>query len=522
MLAPFKNDPLTDFSKPEERKAMEEALARVREQFGQKYPIVIGGEEMMLDDTFDSVNPSRPGELIGVLSKANAEHATRAVEVAYEAFESWKRTSIEERADLLVKVAAEMRERRHEFSAWMIYELGKSWDEADGDTRECIDFLEYNARALFALHSTEEKWPEMAAKLEGETSAYRRIPLGVGVVIPPWNFGALLTGMTSSSLVAGNTVVLKPASNMPVVGYHIAKLFFDAGVPAGVLNFLTGPGSSVGETLVDHPKTRFISFTGSKEVGIRINERAAKVHPGQIWLKSTLLEMGGKDAVVVDETADLNAAAEGAVVAAFGYQGQKCAAGSRLIAVDDVYDDLVERVIERAKEIKVGDPANFDNWMGPVIDEHAMRKIMDYIEVGTEEGELVLGGKSLQIEGGGYFLEPTIIKDVAWDAHIAQEEIFGPVLAIIKANDFEDALRIANATEYGLTGALFTQIEERKERGADEFHVGNLYINRSCTGSIVGVHPFGGWNMSGNDSKAGGPDYLSLLTQAKSIGERLS
>lgn len=521
MLAPFKNDPLTDFSKPKERKRMEEALAHVRKQFGNKYPIVIGGEEIHLDDTFTSVNSSRPNEVIGVISKATVEHAERAIEVAGEAFDIWKRTPNEERADLLLQVADEMRGRRHEFSAWMVYELGKSWDEADGDTRECIDFFEYYARALFELHMTEEKWPEMAAQLEGETSTYHRIPLGVGVVIPPWNFGALLAGMTSSSLVAGNTVVLKPASNMPVVGYQIASLFWNAGIPSGVLNYLPGPGSTVGEALVDHPGTRFITFTGSKEVGVRINERAAKVHPGQIWLKSTLLEMGGKDAVVVDETADLDAAAEGAVISAFSYQGQKCAAGSRLIVVQEVYDDLVRRVIERAEGITIGDPANPDNWMGPVIDRHALRKIMDYIELGTEEGELILGGSVRDIEGGN-FIEPTIFKDVAWDARIAQEEIFGPVLAIIKAKDFEDALTIANSTEYGLTGALYTQLEERKKRVAEDFHVGNLYINRSCTGSIVGVHPFGGWNMSGTDSKAGGPDYLSLLTQPKSIGERLT
>jgi 1-pyrroline-5-carboxylate dehydrogenase len=522
MLSPFQNESLTDFSQPENRQAMQDALASVREQFGKKYPIIIDGEEVYLEDTFNSVNPSRPDETIGVLSKATPQHATQAIEVAHEAFDQWRRTSIEKRADLLVNVAAHMRERKHEFSAWMVYELGKSWPEADGDTRECIDFLEYYARAIFELQRVEKEWPEIAAKLPGERSAYRYIPLGVGVVIPPWNFGALLTGMTSGALVAGNTVVLKPASNSPVVSFQITRLFYDAGIPPGVLNFITGPGSTVGEALVDHPKTRFISFTGSKEVGIRINERAAIVHPGQIGLKRTLLEMGGKDAVVVDETADLGAAVEGVVQSAFGYQGQKCAAGSRVIAVEAIYDDLIERVVRRTEQITVGDPSEPGNWMGPVIDAEALKKIMRYIEIGKEQGELTLGGETLEIHGG-YFLQPTIFKDVPWDASIAQEEIFGPVLAVIKAKDFDDALRIANATEYGLTGALYTAPgnHERKKRVAEDFHVGNLYINRPCTGSIVGVHPFGGFKMSGTDSKAGGPDYLRLLTLPKSIGERL-
>ncbi|MDQ7029344.1 MAG: L-glutamate gamma-semialdehyde dehydrogenase [Ardenticatenia bacterium] len=516
-LPPFRNEPLTDFSQPENRQAFEEALRRVREAFGRTYPLVIGGEEIMLKEVFPSVNPARPDEVIGFVANGTAEHAARATEVAYEAFERWQRTPAGERAAMLLRAAELMRARKHEFSAWMVYEVGKSWVEADADTAEAIDFLEYYARHMLRL---DAEAPQSVVQIPTEEVTFRYIPLGVGAIIPPWNFPvAIVTGMTSSALVTGNTAVLKPAEQSPVVGYHVARLFWEAGIPHGVFNFLTGPGEVVGEAMVDHPKTRFISFTGSKEVGCRIYERAAKVHPGQRWLKRAILEMGGKDAVIVDETADLDAATEGVVVSAFGYQGQKCSAGSRAIFVKEVYDEMVERVVERTKRITVGDPANPDNWMGPLVSEEQFRKVLTYIEIGTQEGRLVLGGRTLDIEGG-YFIEPTIFTDVPWNARIAQEEIFGPVLSIIRAEDFNDALRIANSTEYGLTGSLYSRDQERLERAAEEFHVGNLYFNRKCTGALVGVHPFGGFNMSGTDSKAGGPDYLLWFLQGKSIGGR--
>lgn len=517
-LPPFENEGLTDFSQPDNRKAMEAALEKVRSQLGNTYPLVIGGEERYLDDTFESVNPANPDQVVGYMANGTAEHAAQATEVAYAAFEEWKRVPADERAQFLLDVAAEMRERKHEFSAWMIYEVGKSWLEADADTAEAIDFLEYYAREMLRI---EEEAQESIHQIEGEHNRYRYLPMGVGAVIPPWNFPcAILTGMTSSTLVTGNTVVLKPAEQSPVIGWQVAKLFWDHGVPAGVLNYLTGPGEVVGEAMVDHPLTRIISFTGSQEVGVRINQRAARMQPGQKWLKRTVLEMGGKDAVVVDETADLESATEGVVKSAFGFQGQKCSAGSRAIFVDDVYDELVERVVEHTKEnVTVGHTDDPDNYMGPVIDPDAVNKIMGYIEIGTDEGELVLGGKRFDIDGG-YFIEPTIFADVPWDARIAQEEIFGPVLSIIKAEDYEDALRIANSTDYGLTGALYSQDRGRLERAADEFHVGNLYFNRKCTGALVGVQPFGGFNMSGTDAKAGGPDYLKLFLQPKSIAEK--
>nr|WP_290666192.1 L-glutamate gamma-semialdehyde dehydrogenase [Ardenticatena sp.] len=517
-VPPFRNEPLTDFSKPENRAAMEAALEKVRAQFDRHYPLIIGDDEIYLDETIASLNPSHPDQVVGRVSAATADHAARAVEVAYEAFQTWRKTPAEERAAILLKAAQLMRERKHEFSAWMIYEVGKSWPEADADTAEAIDFLEYYARQMLDI---EERAPKLVYQIPTERSTYRYIPLGVGAIITPWNFPvAIFTGMVSSALVTGNTVVAKPAEQSPVVAYHVVQLLYEAGIPRGVLNYLPGYGEVAGEALVAHPKTRFISFTGSKEVGIHINQRAAEIQPGQIWLKRTVLEMGGKDAVIVDETADLDAATEGVVVSAFGFQGQKCSAGSRAIFVEEIYDEMVQRVVERTKQLKIGDPVDPTVFLGPVIDTDAVNKIMSYIEIGYDEGNLVLGGKRLDLEGG-YFIEPTIFTDVPWDVRIAQEEIFGPVLSIIKAKDFDDALRIANSTEYGLTGSVYSRDRARLDRAADEFHVGNLYFNRKSTGALVGVHPFGGFNMSGTDSKAGGPDYLLLFLQPKSISEKI-
>jgi 1-pyrroline-5-carboxylate dehydrogenase len=440
-----------------------------------------------------------------------------ALAAATAAFATWKDTPAAERAAYLFAAADRMRERKHTFSAWMVVEVGKSWPEADGDTAEAIDFLEYYAREMLRLAEGASLTP-----IQGERNEMVYIPLGVGAVIPPWNFpNAILTGMTSAAIVAGNAVVLKPASTSPAIAWQVASLFYEVGLPPGVLNFVTGPGGAMGDALVDDPRTRFIAFTGSKEVGIRINQRAAAVHPGQLWIKRAILEMGGKDAVVVDETADLDAAATGIVASAFGFQGQKCSAGSRAIIVDAVYDDVVRLVLDKARGmVKVGDPVEPSVTMGPVIDEKAMQKILSYIDTGKQEGELLMGGG--RTEGrDGYFIEPTIFGNVPGDAVIATEEIFGPVLAIIRARDFDDAMKIANATDYGLTGALYSGDRERIERAKREFFVGNLYFNRKCTGALVGVHPFGGFNMSGTDSKAGGPDYLLLFTQPKAMSEKV-
>jgi 1-pyrroline-5-carboxylate dehydrogenase len=418
-----------------------------------------------------------------------------------------------------LRAAAEMRRRRFEFAAWMVFEIGKSWVEADVDTAEAIDFLEYYARQAIRLTQASD----MLVQYPGEQNELQYIPLGVGAVIPPWNFpNAIMAGMTSAALVTGNTVVLKPAAITPVIAYKFCELLWKNDLPAGVLNYVLGPGGLIGDALVDHPKTRFIAFTGSKEIGMRIFERAAKVHPGQLWLKRTALEMGGKDAVVIDETVDVDVAAEGIVSSAFGFQGQKCSAGSRAIIVDSVYDAIAERVVARTKTLHQDAPDKGANvHQGPVADENAMRKVLKYIEIGKGEAKLLCGGKAKETPEGGYFIEPTVFGDVDARARISQEEIFGPVLAMIRAKDFDEALAFANDTEFGLTGAVYSQSRARLEQARREYHVGNLYFNRKCTGALVGVHPFGGFNMSGTDSKAGGPDYLLLFTQAKSIAEKL-
>jgi 1-pyrroline-5-carboxylate dehydrogenase len=510
---PFKNEPVIDFTKPENRQAQMEALEQVKRELGQTYPLIIGGKKITGGSTFASVNPSQPDQVIGYFTRATVEQADEAVKAAAAAFETWKHVPAEERAGYLFAAADLLKQRRFYVNAWMIYEVGKSWPEADADTAEAIDFLEFYAREMVRLAGEQP-----VVRIESEDSELVYIPLGVGAVIPPWNFpAAIMVGMTSASFVTGNTVVLKPASTSPMIAWQFMRILEDIGLPAGVVNFLTGSGSTIGDALIEHPLVRFIAFTGSRDVGLRINELAAKPYKGQIWLKRAILEMGGKDAVVVDETADLDAAADGIVVSAFGFQGQKCSAGSRAIIVEPVYDQVLQKVIEKTKRLTVGDVTKPETYMGPVVDENAMKKITGYIEIGKQEGRLVVGGGH---HGPGYFIEPTVIADVDPHARVAQEEIFGPVLAVIRAKDFDDAMHIANDTEYGLTGSLYSRDQQRIERAREEYHVGNLYFNRKSTGALVGVHPFGGFNMSGTDSKAGGRDYLLLFTQAKAISAK--
>jgi 1-pyrroline-5-carboxylate dehydrogenase len=420
-----------------------------------------------------------------------------------------------DRAECLFRAADILRKRRFELNAWLIYEVGKTWPEADGDVAETIDFCEFYGRQMLRLAE-----PQPVTPVPGEKNKLVYIPLGVGAVIPPWNFPAAIPGgMTMAALVTGNTVVLKPSGDSAAVAWQLAQAFYEAGIPKDVLQFFTGPGSSAGQALVAHPKTRFIAFTGSKEAGLRINETAAKVPQGQLWIKRTVLEMGGKDAIIVDEEADLDSAVAGVLASAFGYQGQKCSACSRAIVSEKIYKEFVDKLAEKARAIKVGPTEDSDNYMGPVINESAMKSILDYIEVGKKEGRVLSGGG--RAEGAGYFIQPTIIADVKPNARIAQEEIFGPVLAVIPAKDFDDALAIANGTEFGLTGAVYTKNKEKLARAAEEFHAGNLYLNRKCTGALVGAHPFGGFNMSGTDSKTGGPDYLLLFLQGKSVAEKV-
>jgi 1-pyrroline-5-carboxylate dehydrogenase len=511
----FANEPFIDFKAPENARKMQTALELVASQLGREYDLIIGGQRIKTKDKIRSINPARPAQIVGIHQKAGAEHAEQAMTAALSAFESWRRTPVESRVSLLVNAARIIRSRSFEFCAWLTYEVGKNWAEADADVGETIDFLEFYARE--ALRLAGSKTP---IQFPGERCELHYIPLGVGAIIPPWNFPfAIMAGMTSAAIVTGNTVILKPSSDAPTIAAKFMEVLEEAGLPAGVVNFCPGSGASFGNAIVEHPKTRFISFTGSKKVGLEIHERAARAKPNQIWLKRTILEMGGKDTILVCADSNLDAAADGVAASAFGFSGQKCSACSRAIIEAPIYDAFTKKLLERVAKLTVGDPVK-NHSLGPVINKGALDSMLSYIEIGKKEGKLIAGGKAPGIDGG-YFLEPTVFADIAPDAVLAQEEIFGPVLALIKVANFEEGLKVANNTEYGLTGSIYSTDREKLNRARSEFHVGNLYFNRKCTGAMVGAHPFGGFNMSGTDSKAGGPDYLLLFTQAKSVAEKL-
>jgi 1-pyrroline-5-carboxylate dehydrogenase len=515
-VTPFHNEPFVDFTTAENKRRMREALAVVESQLGREYDILIGGRHVKTGGKILSVNPAHPAQVIGVHQRAGAEHVDDAMQAAQAAFHTWSRTPIAARAQLLFRVAELIRERSFEFCAWLTYEVGKNWAEADADVGETIDFLEFYGREALRLDgaTTPIQFP-------GERNQLRYVPLGVGAVIPPWNFPfAIMAGMTAASIVCGNTVILKPSVDAPTIAAKFMELLEEAGLPDGVVNFCPGEGPEFGSAVVAHPQTRFIAFTGSKAVGLEIHERAAKTPPGQLFIKRTILEMGGKDSIIVEPDCDLDAAVDGVVASAFGFNGQKCSACSRAIVNETIYDAFCDRLRERVAAIKTGPP--IDNvYTGPVISEKSYRKVLDYIAIGRKEGKILTGGSAIDTPENGYYIAPTVIADVAPTARISLEEIFGPVLAVIKSSSFDDALKIANNTEYGLTGALYSSSREKLERAREEFHVGNLYFNRKCTGAMVGAHPFGGFNMSGTDSKAGGPDYLLLFTQAKSIAEKI-
>lgn len=513
MIQPYKHEPFTDFAIEENRQAYLNGLKTVESYLGKDYPLVIGGEKITTEEKIVSYNPSNKEEVVGSVSKASRELAEQAMKSAVEAFKTWKKVKPEVRADVLFKAAAIIRRRKHEFSALMTKEAGKPWKEADADTAEGIDFLEYYGRQMLAL---KDGVPVQSRP--NEFNRYDYIPLGVGIIISPWNFPfAIMAGTTVAAIVSGNTVLLKPASTTPIIAAKFVEVMEEAGLPKGVLNFVPGSGSEVGDYLVDHKDTRFISFTGSRDVGLRIFERSSKVNPGQIWMKRLIAEMGGKDTIVVDSEADLELAAQSIVAGAFGFSGQKCSACSRAVIVEDVYDTVLNRVVELTNQLIVGNPTEQGTFMGPVNDNNAFKKIMEYIEIGKQEGKLMAGGEGDNSKG--YFIQPTVIADLAPDARIMQEEIFGPVVGFTKAKNFTEAIEIANNTEYGLTGAVITKNRAHQEQAREDFHVGNLYFNRSCTGAIVGYQPFGGFNMSGTDSKAGGPDYLLLHMQAKTTSE---
>jgi 1-pyrroline-5-carboxylate dehydrogenase len=513
---PFRNEPFIDFKDSENVHAMQAALTRVGDMLGHEYELVIGGQRSRTSDKIKSLNPSKPSQVVGVHQKAGLEHAERAMKAALEAYATWQHTAVEERAALLLQAADLIRKRKFEFCAWLTYEVGKNWAEADADVSETIDFLEFYAREALRLagSTTPIQYP-------GERNQLLYIPVGVCAVIPPWNFPfAIMAGMTAAAIVTGNTVILKPSSDSPTIAARFLDVLEEAGMPPGVVNFCPGSGSTFGNAIVEHPKTRLIAFTGSKEVGLDIHARAAQTQPGQIWIKRTVLEMGGKDSIVVSTDADLDAAVDGVVASAFGFSGQKCSACSRAIVEEPVYDVFLERVREKVQAIRVGDPAQNAN-MGPVVNRSSMDTVLSYIEIGKKEGRLLAGGHSVETAEGGYYVEPTVFADIAPTARLAQEEIFGPILAVIRAKDYDHALEIANNTEFGLTGAVYSTSREKLEHARQAFHVGNLYFNRKCTGAMVGAHPFGGFNMSGTDSKAGGPDYLLLFTQAKSVAEKI-
>jgi 1-pyrroline-5-carboxylate dehydrogenase len=512
---PFLNEPITDYRRPENVRGMRQAIDMVRKQLGREYDLIIGGEHVRTRDKIVSVNPANPAEVVGIHQKAGLDHVEPAMRAALAAFEKWQYATVEERTGVLFRTAEILRRRKFEFNAWLVLEVGKNYDEAEADTAEAIDFLELYARQALVMDRAEP-----IVQLPGERDFLRYIALGVGAVISPWNFpNAIALGMAGASLVCGNTVVLKPSSDSPTIAAKFFEALVEAGMPAGVVNFCPGSGATFGNGLVAHPKTRYIAFTGSRDVGLEIHSLAAQPRKGQIWIKRTVLEMGGKDTIVVDADADIDAAARGVAAAAFGFQGQKCSACSRAVVHQDVYDAFLDKLKAATEEIAIGLPED-NARMGPVINPGALQSILNYIEIGKREGRLITGGE--RAPGDGYYIQPTVIADIDPLARLSQEEIFGPVLAVIKAKDFDDALAIANNTEYGLTGSVYTDTQDKIERAKREFHVGNLYINRKCTGAVVGANPFGGFNMSGTDSKAGGTDYLYLFSQAKSIGQKIA
>ena len=511
----FSNETFQDFSKPSVSAKQRTAIAAVRKSFGKEYPNIINGKRVVTKDKTTSHNPANPSEVVGIFQKSGKDDAEKAMNAALKAFESWKKVPAKQRAGVLFKAAAIIRKRRNEINAWMISEVGKNYLEADADTCEAIDFLEFYGREMLRLSGPQPIVPQ-----PGEKNELLYIPMGVGVVIPPWNFPfAILAGMSSAAIVAGNTVVLKPSSDSPMMGWLFVEIMKEAGLPPGVLNFLVASGAEAGDYLVGHPKTRFVSFTGSMQVGLHVNELAAKTQPGQIWIKRVVAEMGGKDAIIVDSETDVDTAVAGVVAAAFGFQGQKCSACSRAIVDAKVYDEFVAKLKIEVDKLTIGLPME-DGKVGPVVSPRAEKTILNYIEIGKKEGKLICGGKKVA-SMPGYFIEPTVIVNVKPTARLMQEEIFGPVLAVCKAKDFDDALKIANNTIYGLTGAVYTRNAKKLARAREEFHCGNLYLNRKCTGAMVGGHPFGGFNMSGTDSKAGGHDYLLLFLQAKSVATKV-
>lgn len=517
-LPEYRNEPFLDFTLEENRRRMLEAIEAAEARFGREYPLIIGGERVRTGKTYESVNPSNREEVIGVCHMAGPEEVDRAVDAAARAFASWKNVPAVERAALFLRAAEILRKRRFEAIAWEILEVGKTWGEADAEVAEAIDHFEFFAREILRYAEPQRVYP-----FPTEINELRYIPMGVVACITPWNYpyGSGM-GMTLGAIAAGNTAILKPAEDASVLATIYYEIMEEAGLPPGVLNIVTGFGEEAGEALVTHPRVRVVGFTGSKDVGARIYERAARLSPGQIWLKRVITEMGGKNAAIVDSSADLDFAVEEIAYAAYGYQGQKCSCTSRVIALPDVYDEVIERLAARTERVDVG-PAKENRFMGPVINKEGFDKITGYMQLGSEEGRVIVPGGPLMggIYDAGYYVKPAVFADVSPDARIAQDEIFGPVIAVMKARDFDEAIAVANNTVYGLTGSVFTRDPVNMAKAAAEFHVGNLYINRRSTGAWIGAHPFGGYNMSGTAVKLGGPEYLAAFMQHKLVTRRV-
>lgn len=508
----FYNEPNLDFAIPENREKLLFSLEKLKKNYGQTYPLVIGKKEIKTARYLDRVNPSHPNELIGKIAMATTAEAEQAVAEARKALPEWKNTSAEKRAELLDKLADLMLRDRFDLIALEVAEVGKPWEEADGDITEAVDFCRYYAREMRKLAK-----PQRVGHAPGEVSHYHYQPKGVALVIAPWNFPlAILAGMTTAALVTGNTVIMKPAEQSSVIAYQLMRLMKEAGFPAGVVHYLPGLGEEVGEYLTGHKDVDLIAFTGSKAVGLHIIEKTSRTSPLQRGVKKCIIEMGGKNAVIIDNDADLDEAVSGVVYSAFGFQGQKCSACSRVIVLESVYERFTERLIETVRSIHVRFAEDPGAFMGPVVDKEAQLKILSMIEHAKTESKLGFQG---QVPAEGFFVPPTIFVDVSPEAKIAREEIFGPVLAVIKAKDMDDALKIANSVEYGLTGGLFSRSPANIERVKNEFDVGNLYINRGITGAMVDRHPFGGFKMSGVGSKTGGPDYLLQFMDPRTVTE---
>jgi 1-pyrroline-5-carboxylate dehydrogenase len=510
----FRNEPLSDFSQPAARESLERALVEVRKQLGHSYALHIGGKRVQARKVVRSINPSRMNEIVGVVPEADRALADRALDAAQRAFETWSSTGVEQRTALLRRMAARLRERKPEFTAWLIFEVGKNAAEADADVAEAVDFLEYYAELALLP-------PTILTPVRGERNEYRFLPLGPVVVIPPWNFPlAILVGMTAAAVVAGNTVVLKPSSQSPVIAAQFMALAEEAGVPPGVINLVSGSGAVLGDYLVKDPRTRMIAFTGSREIGLHINALAAAPAKGPLWIKRVIAEMGGKNAIVIDESAALDEAVAGVWRSAFGYQGQKCSACSRVYVHAGIYDAFVERLRQQVQAITLGPADVFGNFMGPVVSRASQTKILKMIAKGRRRGRLLTGGAAVRPKEG-FYIQPTVFERLPWSSPIWSQEIFGPVVALAKVASFEEGLERANDSEYGLTGAVYSADPAHLDKARHEFFCGNLYLNRKCTGALVGGHPFGGFNMSGTDSKAGGPDYLALFQQAKVVSEKI-